>query len=54
VAGSAIVLALAAGAGYQPSRPEPRQSAVALATWLEAHGLHSGVGDYRSASITTI
>jgi hypothetical protein len=36
------------------SRPTPAESASALASWLEAHNLHNGVGGYWSAAITTV
>jgi len=55
-----LVLALALTAvgvvGYhrELGRPDAPQSAVALGSFLEAHDLTSGVGDYWSSSIVTV
>jgi len=52
--GLAISLSFGAGLGYALSRPEPKQPASSLATWLGAHGLTNGIGGYWSAAITTV
>jgi hypothetical protein len=54
VAAFVVTLALIAGDGYMLSAPEPSQPDASLATWLSAHHLTHGVGDYWSASITTV
>jgi len=53
-AGVAVCLGYAAGLGYQLSLPEPAQPAATLATWLEAHQLRDGIGDYWAAALTTV
>jgi hypothetical protein len=50
----AIGLCLCASAGLMIAQPEPAQPARALAAWLESHDLHTGVGDYWAASLTTV
>ncbi len=52
--GVALSLSFAAGVGYSLSRPEPPNEVPALVAWLEAHNLRWGIGDYWSASITTV
>lgn len=52
--GLAVVAAFAAAAGFQIAQPAALQAAAPLASWLEAHHLTRGVGDYWSASITTV
>jgi hypothetical protein len=52
--GVALSLSFAAGVGYSLSRPEPPNGVPALVAWLEAHNLRWGIGDYWSASITTV
>ncbi len=54
VVGLVATLALMAGDGYMVSAPRPSQPDASLATWLSAHHLTHGVGDYWSASITTV
>ena len=54
IIGMAVCLSLAAGLGFWLSRPGPTNPAPALASWLEAHHLRNGIGDYWAASITTI
>lgn len=49
-----IVGGLAAGLGYQLSTPATPPTATVLASWLEAHHLYDGIGDYWCASITTV
>ena len=51
--GVALSLGFAAGVGYSLHGPEPRYEVPSLVSWLEAHDLHWGVGDYWAASITT-
>lgn len=54
VAGVAVVAAFATGGAMQAAQPSEAQTAAGLVSFLEAHHLHSGVGDYWSASITTV
>jgi hypothetical protein len=54
VVGLTAALAFAAGDACMVSAPEPTQPVANLATWLVAHQLTNGVGDYWSASITTV
>lgn len=54
VAAAVVVAAFAAGSAVQAVQPASAQTAATLARFLEAHHLHSGVGDYWSASITTV
>jgi len=53
-AGAALSLALVASFGYGVSGPRPPDPVPALTSWLEAHDLHEGIGDYWAASITTV
>ncbi len=50
----AVVAALAAAFGFTLSGPMPKQSFAQLDTFLEARQLDVGIGDYWSASITTV
>ena len=43
-----------AAAAVQLSQPAPSSPAVGLATFLEAHGLTSGIGDFWASSLTTV
>lgn len=54
VVGVAAILAFVAGDGFVLSVPERGQPVAGLASWLAAHQLTDGVGDYWSASITTV
>ena len=54
VAGGGLCLFLVAASATQcrvPGRPDP---VATLASFLEAHHLHEGIGDYWSAAITTV
>jgi hypothetical protein len=53
-AGAAVLLCFAAGVGYTLAQPVPIESVAALTSFLEAHHLQHGVGDYWAASITTV
>lgn len=53
ILGVVVSLGFAAGVGYSLSRPEPPYQVPSLVTWLEAHNLRWGIGDYWAASITT-
>lgn len=53
-AGIAVVATFGAGVGYNLAQPAPGNPTSALGSFLAAHGLHLGVGDYWSASITTV
>ncbi len=53
-AGAALALALGASYGLAMSGPRYIDPATTLATWLEAHDLHKGLGGYWDASITTV
>lgn len=52
--GVVVVCLLAAGTGYALGQPDPSQPASELGTYLAAHGLTRGIGDYWSASIVTV
>jgi hypothetical protein len=52
--GLAVVLSFATGVGYSLARPEQPYEIPALVSYLEAHHLRWGIGDYWSASITTV
>jgi hypothetical protein len=54
IAGSAVLVAFTAGFAINVSQPVPVQTAVQLGQFLEDHGLDMGIGDYWSASITTV
>jgi len=54
VVGVVVSLGFAAGVGYSLARPEPSYPVTALVSWLEAHNLRWGIGDYWAASITTV
>jgi hypothetical protein len=49
-----VLVSFAIGLGYELSPPAPVNAAVGLTTWLEAHHLDRGVGDYWAANITTV
>jgi hypothetical protein len=53
-AGVFAVLALTAGLGWQLSSPPPAPAVAPLASWLQDHDLHNGLGDYGAASIVTV
>lgn len=52
--GVAVVLSFATGVGYSLARPEQPYEIPALVSYLEAHHLRWGIGDYWAASITTV
>lgn len=52
--GLACAAAFGIGVGYNLRQPAPVNGASALAQFLAAHDLHLGIGDYWSASITTV
>ncbi|MGO9195568.1 MAG: hypothetical protein ACLQK4_00380 [Acidimicrobiales bacterium] len=52
--GLAATFCYAAGAAINVAQAPPSSSAATLASWLESHGLHDGVGAYWSASIVTV
>ncbi len=52
--GLAVVLSFGAGVGYSLARPEQPYEIPALVSYLEAHHLRWGIGDYWAASITTV
>jgi hypothetical protein len=54
LAGAGTAICFAAGVAYTLAQPVAVPSAASLASFLEAHHLHNGVGDYWSASITTV
>jgi hypothetical protein len=54
LAGAGMTVCFAVGTGFTVSRPIAVSSPASLASFLEAHHLRSGVGDYWSASITTV
>jgi hypothetical protein len=54
VAGVAVIAALAVGLGFNVTAPAPSRSFTQLGQFLEAHHLHHGIGDYWTASITTV
>ncbi len=54
VLGAAVVLSFAAGVGYSLARPEQPYDVPALVSYLEAHNLRWGIGEYWAASITTV
>jgi hypothetical protein len=54
VAGVALVAALAVGLGFNVTAPAPSRTYAQLGQFLEAHHLHHGIGDYWTASITTV
>jgi hypothetical protein len=54
VAGLAVAGAFAVGVGYNLAQPAPVDGASALGQFLAARDLHDGIGDYWSASITTV
>lgn len=54
VAGLAVVGAFAYGLSASLSSPAAPKTAQSLGRFLEAHGLHDGIGDYWSASIVTV
>jgi hypothetical protein len=51
---AALALGLAASFGVAMSGPEMSNPTTGLATWLEVHDLHHGIGGYWVASITTV
>ena len=56
--GRVALLAVAAASvtalGFNVSSPAPSRSYAQLGQFLEAHDLHHGIGDYWSASVTTV
>lgn len=52
--GAGAACCYAAGVGLDLAQPAPVPSTAALASFLESHGLHNGVGAYWSASIVTV
>ena len=52
--GLAATASYLAGVVINLDRPAPVSKAAVLASWLEEHDLHDGVGDYWSASIVTV
>ncbi len=54
VVGVVVVAAFGAGVGFTLRAPQPRRPVTQLVHFLEAHGLDHGVGDYWSASLTTV
>jgi hypothetical protein len=54
VFGVCVVAAFAASSGFAVSSARPVQPAAALGQFLETHHLRHGLGDYWSASITTV
>ena len=54
ILGVALCLSFAAGVGCSLARPEPPYEVPSLVSFLEAHDLRWGVGDYWAASITTV
>jgi hypothetical protein len=54
LAGVAVLSAFCVGFALTLRGAVPARPAEALASLLEAHGLHDGVGDYWSASVTTV
>jgi hypothetical protein len=53
-AGLAASACFAAGMAINLDLPVPVSKAALLATWLESHGLHDGIGSYWAASIVTV
>jgi hypothetical protein len=53
-AGVAATMCFAASTGYTLAQAEPARPDSQLVAWLETHHLHNGVGDYWSASISTV
>jgi hypothetical protein len=52
--GAVVVASLAAGVGFTLATPQPHRPVTQLVHFLEAHHLDRGVGDYWSASLTTV
>jgi hypothetical protein len=52
--GLLVTGAFAAALGFTVTAPAPSRTFTALGQFLEAHHLRSGIGDYWSASITTV
>jgi len=52
--GLLVTGAFAAALGFSVTAPAPNRTFAALGQFLEAHHLRSGIGDYWSASITTV
>jgi hypothetical protein len=52
--GLAVTAAFAVGVGFAITAPAPNRTFNALGRFLEAHQLRNGIGDYWSASITTV
>jgi hypothetical protein len=50
----AATMCFAAATGYTLDQPDPGQPAAQLVAWLGTHHLDEGVGDYWSASISTV
>jgi hypothetical protein len=54
-AAAVVILAVCAGAlGYDATRPPRPPTTQAVASWLTANHLTSGIGDYWTANITTV
>lgn len=49
-----VAILVVAGFAYRTSLPATTQPGTRLASWLEQHGLHEGVGAYWSASMVTV
>jgi hypothetical protein len=54
VLGLCVVAAFATGLGFNVTAARPGQPVAQLGRFLETHQLHHGIGDYWSASITTV
>ncbi len=54
VLGAVLVAAFAAGLANTVAGPQPARPDTALGAFLTDHHLHDGIGDYWSASITTV
>ena len=49
-----VAVAFAVGLGWTITGPRPAQTVAQLGRFLESHKLHRGIGDYWSASVTTV
>jgi hypothetical protein len=49
-----VAVAFAAGVGWTVTGPRPTQAVAHLGRFLESHKLRQGIGDYWSASVTTV
>lgn len=50
----AVVCALASAEGFELAQPKPFDPYVKVASFLERHHLHQGLGDYWTSSIVTV